>query len=159
MYIKQRDNFRCGPVLVLNTLRWAGLDVPYNYVYDLTEKCECTVPEGTQFTEFNRTLREEAEGILDITMVRRPSITRIEEHLHNGGAVAVNFKTGSRFRERHYALLTDVSAGGKYFGVVNGFSNRPAYTRMSRERLFRQHLLAYCGDSKYKAWLLSKADE
>ena len=41
-WIKQRNSYSCGPVAMLNVLKWAGLDVSYNQHFEeWSEHCRC----------------------------------------------------------------------------------------------------------------------
>ena len=153
-YIKQRDKFRCGPVAVLNSLRWAGANVSTNYVYELSEKCK-TRPfgyGGTSHHDFDRVMRKEGGELFKADLILKPRINEIEEHLKKGGALVLNYAWG---KHRHFVLLTEVSETGKTFAMINDFANRPAVVKV-RRKTFIERCLMHRNDEDAKAWLLTK---
>lgn len=162
-YFKQRDFFRCGPVAILNALKWAG--VPVTVKHDLPRICRMSkcdsVWGGAVHNDMNSTLRRAGRGHFKVRLVCRPKLHEIEFHLWDGGALIVNFHyervTKDWFESsRHYVLLSDMNLSGERFGMVNYGCGRPAYTRVHRNTI-KNHLLRYQRvDRKYKAWFLTK---
>lgn len=159
-YIKQRDKFRCGPIAVFNSLRWAGADISARYVYELTDKCNTKHfgQGGTDHHDFDRVLREEAAELVKIDLILKPRMYEIEEHLKNGGALVLNFAYNRDELvgvHRHYTLLTEISETGKTLEMVNGYSNRPAVQKI-RRKTFVTDCLSHTRDKDAKAWFLTK---
>jgi hypothetical protein len=157
-YIKQRDNFRCGPVAVINSLRWAGADISTNYVYELTDKCLATPTNGgTPHYAFDRILREDGKGLLNVDLILKPRMYEIEDHLKKGGVAVLNyvwFDERDGDSHRHYVLITEESKSGRTFEVVNDFKTRPAATKI-RRKTFAKYF-DFRNDETAKAWLLTK---
>lgn len=157
-YIKQRDKFSCGPVAILNALRWAGADVSTGYVYVLSDKCRC-VPVGvrrdkvgTDHYDFDRVIRQESEGLFRVDLILKPRLEEIETHLQDGGAVVLNYK---HEKARHFNLLTEVSESGKTFELVNDFSEKMAVVKVRRKTFF-DRCLKFNNDIGRKGWFLTK---
>lgn len=157
-YIKQRDTFRCGPVAIVNSLRWAGVDIATNYVYELTDKCLTTPTNGgTPHYAFDRVLRENGKDVIEVNLVLKPRMHEIEEHLKKGGAVALNYlwyDERDNESHRHYVLITEESKSGRTFEVVNDYRTRPAATKV-RRKTFAKYF-DFKNDEAAKAWLLTK---
>jgi len=156
-YVKQRDKFRCGPVAVLNSLRWVGADVSANYVYELSEKCKTKSygMSGTNYYNFDRILRDEGQDLVNVKLILKPRLYEIEEHLREGGVVVLNYAWGQEDSHRHYTFIPEESETGKTFVMVNEFDNRPAVTKV-RRKTFVNRCFAHRNDDDAKAWLLTK---
>lgn len=152
-YVKQRDRFRCGPVAIINALRWAGKDVGYkNTISQLCRKCKCKAPSGSAYVPFNKTLRKEGRRWFRVRFVARPTLEEVETSLQNDCALVWNFK---HHYGRHYALITQVSVSGKTFDVANFGEEYEPVTKIGRETLkqiLRQHDRAHC------VWVLSRIE-
>ena len=162
-YTKQRDDFRCGPVSILNALKWAGVDISHaaSIAY-LSELCDCTESLGTAHKDFDRAIRKAGKGILRVRLVRHPSLGEIEEHLREGGALVLNYRWRREKKgtaARHFSLLTDISPSGRSFYIANGRHDRKALQRMNRERFKKWELRFQRTDPNYKAWFLTRAGE
>lgn len=155
-YIKQRDKFRCGPVAILNSLRWAGADISTSYVYELTDKCAATPTNGgTSHHALDRILREDGKGLLEVDLILKPRMYEVEEHLQKGGSVILNYMWGGEDdTHRHFVLLTEESKSGKTFEVVNGSRTQPAASKIRRKTFARY--FDFRNDETAKAWLLTK---
>ncbi len=160
-YFKQRDKFRCGPVAILNALKWAGVAVTVKHdLPRLCRLCSC-VDSGIQHEAMNRGLRKAGRGHFTTRLVWHPKLHEIENHLRSGGAIIVNYhwEKVTRYHieiSRHYVLMSDMSDSGTYFGMANYQQKRPAYQRVHRNTI-KNHLLRYQRvDRKYKAWFLTK---
>ncbi len=162
-YIKQRDKFRCGPVAVMNALKWAGEDVSYVADRDRLDKlCNCgPPPSGTNHPGFDRALRAAGKGIYSVRKVRYPTLREIEEHLQNGHAVVFNYywrdeEEGTS--ARHFEFLVGVSPSGKSIYVVNGSNCWTTLHRVTRERFKKEELRFQRVDPRYTAWFLKKKE-
>lgn len=158
-YFKQRDFFRCGPVAILNALKWAG--VPVTVKHDLPRICRLCycVDGGVNYREMDDALRKVGRGHFTIRRVNQPKLHEIEDHLKAGGAIILDFYWEKVTRDhivtsRHYVLMSDISPSGTYFGMANYQKIRPAYQRVHRNTI-KNHLLRYQRVDLYKAWFLT----
>lgn len=163
-YMKQRDRFRCGPVAILNALKWAGVRATAES--DLPRLCrmsKCDDERGATHQNMDSALRLAGLGHFKVRLVRRPKLYEIESHLRGGGAIIVNYGWERITKDyietaRHYALMSDMSLFGVYFGMANYHSTRPAYQRVHRDTI-KNHVLRYQRvDRTFKAWFLTKDD-
>lgn len=153
-YIKQRDTFRCGPVAVLNSIRWAGLGVATDFVYDLSEFMGCTRPGGTPAAPFEETLRDmgRALQLYKVSTMYKPKLYQIEDHLEKDGSVILNVSSDRTFNRRHY--MNVIGTTGKKFTVVNAYQGNSAVHDVSREK-FKKHFVNHWLP-QYKGWFLTR---
>ena len=125
-YTRQHDEYTCGPIAILNALKWAGKNVSLKnlkYLKRIT-KCQCdSDPQcsGMADKDMNLGLKRVGKGIFRTNRIRA-GIKDIEKHLKNRGAVLANLE-GIFDRKNiitgHYVLVVGVSNSGKTFKVVN----------------------------------------
>jgi hypothetical protein len=133
-YIGQRDHFRCGPIAVLNALKWAG--VPVTEKKDLkriSKLCKCVAGRGTPKRATTIALRK-SKGIILSKKVKKPTLKVLDEWIDNGGAVLLRYtwklgpkeKYYKKYKEMYEDLwvghLAFVSARNKGHYVVHNFS-------------------------------------
>ena len=148
-YVKQQDRFRCGPVAIINAMRWAGKDVSYKKAIPrLTTSCKCKSPKGTKFRPFIKTLRKEGKRLFKIRSIVEPLFCEIEDALLEGDAVVWNFK--GQFG-RHYALIVDMKK--KTFGVANFGQDYEPLTYVSHQEIEQ---IIEQDDRFHRAWVITK---
>jgi hypothetical protein len=142
-YVQQRDEFRCGPVAILNALKWSGRSVTAKLIPRLCKEVSCS-QSGTQPLNFTLGLIRRGKKSFTVRRDNHPSLANIENRLRNGGAVILVYwyhkekKTRkSREFEGHLTLITGVSKSGKTFRVVNYFTPKGLHrVRINREVLW-----------------------
>ena len=147
-YTRQYDKTSCGPVALVNALKWAGMKVPWRdskqHWIKLT-RCR----NGTSPQDLNIAIRQYFPNARRI----KPHIRKIERHLKNGGGIIIHVM-GKNPRFNHWAFLDSVSPNGQVFGVVNFYKSAPA-----RHGLFRKDLISYLRSRAiFEPWLLLKED-
>jgi hypothetical protein len=162
-YTKQFDGFSCGPVAICNILKWGGFNVTLKAALGpIAAVCKCSRLRGTTNYHFDRSLRLFCKGFdLHVRRKYKPKLKDIENHLRDGGVVAINYKVGTYddgpnkgYEWRHYMLITDISEDGREFGTVNSFSGKGQRAKTYWPRAwFKKDFLRYRG---YKLWLISK---
>lgn len=162
-YIRQRDRTSCGPVAIINAVRWAGGEAKYEDKFeDYVKRCRCVSPWGSTHNAFERTLREEAEGLFKVLRVYRPTISQITSHLLSEGAVILNYRSGRKCKDRrkekrHYYLLTSSSPFGMIFGTVNRNENTPAFCEIAIMSL-KEDCKHHRSDPSFKAFFLTREE-
>lgn len=103
-YITQRDKFSCGPIAVINALKWQGFCITEKALPAVREMLDCIRVHGTdvpQFAHFCESYRWPME---------RPTLTKVNSILRDGDAVVVNTRNrddrGRIGKEGHYYLIT-----------------------------------------------------
>ncbi len=156
-YTLQRSVSDCGPVAVLNALRWAGRPAPYSQVKDLRRKLKLgTKQEGVDLGRMNQFLTRECRYLKGKKV---KTFREMERHLEKSGIVLLRFcwsKTNG-----HYCLITRRLKEGKIFETVNMYevingSNVPAKVGISRSDLKRSMRDYKSKSTKCLIWLLDK---
>lgn len=152
-YVKQKDNFNCGPVAVINTLKWLGFNISYDWLSDVRDACQCT-RNGTSDLDFEKALK-----YFKIKKKRRiqPSQKDIDKHIDSGGAVLISYfntysMPGFKKGAGHFALC--ISRTSRTYMMVNDRTNR---TKNRRYRNTMKAILANEQDGfKCWTWFVSK---
>jgi len=159
-YLKQRNPFSCGPIAIINAIRWAGGVAPYEKIHRLKKECVCIPKWGCPYAAFDRTLRKEGKGLFKVKRKYRPTIAKVTSHLLNGGAVILDYRTGPKLKnrnleERHMYLIVEASPFGLLFGVVNRHVDAPAFDEITI-MLLKEDFKHRRSDPLFKAWFLTK---
>lgn len=156
-YTKQRDRYNCGPVAILNALRWAGENASYaSRIAYLERLCKSQAPDiGCNHTNFDRALRKAGSGIFLVRRVYQPQVREMEAHLKAGGAVVFNYGWENRKKfGRHFTLLIPGIAEA-IFGMINAHTRGPALRNHGQSK-FREMGLQFRIDEHRKGWFLTK---
>lgn len=167
-YTKQRDRYSCGPIVILNSLRWAGEPASYERLSRLRTLCDTIPGQGTRHAPFDRALRMMGRDIFSVRRVYRPKLRAIERHLRKGGAIVINYKwregsmaprqmtdeTWGKKWARHFGLLVGIDARGR-FHVVNIYEEGEALHALDRAS-FKTEFLRQISYPSYKGWFLEK---
>lgn len=159
-YLKQRDEFRCGPVAIMNVLKWSGGLLSHDNMRDpLTKMCKCTSEGGgTGHGVFDQVLRKFGKRYKSyaVRRVMRPTLAQIEEHLREGGALVLNYCWNYRGGEdRHYSVVVGISDSGRSFRVVNGRKRGRAAKWIRREKFKNWEQRFQRTDKIHKAWFIT----
>lgn len=120
-YKKQNDNFRCGPVALLNAMKWAGARVSYkDWIDYLCALCNCYDSKGTKYPDLIKAFRACSKGLFSFKQVDFPSLKEIQNHIRKEGAVVLLHETYILPRNFHASLLI---GGGRRndFASINGY--------------------------------------
>jgi hypothetical protein len=122
-YLRQRDTYSCGPIAILNALKWAGASKTGKSIRTLRKDAKCNYPDGTYSVDFNRALRKKGKRFFSTKWVAS-SLTKVVAQLRAGNAVLLSFTLSDWYRldgdrAAHYALLLPTSKNEKKFRVVN----------------------------------------
>lgn len=165
-YLKQYDDYSCGPTAILNALKWAGRSVAYRTHYKRAAK-GCRVTEGdykdrgTLSIDFDRTIRMLGKKYFSVRKVRSCTIQQLADHLENGGAAVLahleeDLYAGQKSIEGHFSFW--FASDGLTFTGANDGGPGATITR-SREEIVRKiRKRKYAGDNYPEVWLLTKRD-
>lgn len=88
-YIKQRDVSSCGPVAIINILKWLGYNVTYKFIH--IARWACKWQDARECEGGGSTARdiEKALKYFSINKKRKicPTLKEIDEHIDSGGIV------------------------------------------------------------------------
>lgn len=133
-YVRQHDNFRCGPIAIINAAKWAGFPCTYKEnVKHLDRVMNCVSPTGSKPATIIPALRTIVEkDFLSVNRqwIKRPKmfLRRLRKHLDSGGSAIINMRwTDEEDQARgHYFLVdTYIDIGGQIeFSSINYFSSK-----------------------------------
>ena len=167
-YYRQKDGWRCGPIAVLNALKWAGAKAPWRTYRDkLCAFMECCKYHGTEPQKVEDALRKWGKGLFTVRYrTEKLPLREIRRELDLGRAIVCDFGWPKASwvprRENtdgHYALLVDrmMLGGEEYFGLVNlGLMEESAVEYISA-KMFRKLCLRRSKDDNF--WILRKLGE
>lgn len=160
-YVRQRDSYGCGPVALVNALKWAGKDISFKRerkkYYD---KCCVSPGSGANPIDLFRATMDEQEYIKVIFWgwghPKKPRISQVEKHIRDGGAAILGYyydrkepdKNGFKIAG-HYVFVDSISDTGKTFYVVNDSRSGPTRSYIRRNTFLsyltknRKHLNVY----------------
>jgi hypothetical protein len=161
-WLGQRDSFRCGPVALVNVIKWAGIKEFEGHQVNerlakgyLTDKCEAA-RDGTTTEAFEKVLY--AIPGLSIAKFSPAWSVNIKFWLTLGYVVILSsewWDSGEREYLPHYCLLIDTTHGGAFYTVINGYE-KPVVNQLSRGRLAR--MLKKPDTEVYILWKEKKDD-
>jgi len=112
-FVKQRDEYSCAPVALLNLCKWAGVGCAYNddlYCW-IKEHCECKPRYGSSDPFIHATLLALAREYNWAVRFRvEPSAAQLRDELDNGNAVLLCGMYDDD--EDHIALVIDYDKRG-----------------------------------------------
>lgn len=144
-YVRQPEEYACGPTAVLNALKWAGVPATIKYDFGLiADMCEYERGEGSPDGAINQTLRLLLDGWARVRRPRYASTRDIRKHVEKGGACVA---TISDYADMcHVFLVTGFT--GKLFVTHN--YNHHRHTTLLRECTLNEYLVGS------KSWMLTK---
>ena len=158
-YMKQRDQYSCGPVAIMNTLKWSGFKFSYeDQIEHFQSLCGCTSSEGTFHAPFDKALRIASKelGGFNVKRIYYPKLWQIEKHLEAGGVIVLSYSWEvDEDYSRHFSLITGISSSRRSFLMVNDFRKGPALKRITRQKFKSRNLRFQRTDSAYKGWFVS----
>ena len=135
-YIKQRDKYSCGPVAIMNVLKWAGAEFSYQGKIKLFQQlCFCKPSNGTSHASLNYSrpprqwkptiytgffgrfirsgiLKKSGEGTDKVAWtVELENTGRYDIYFHNEGSLVRGRGRGNRGRRARY------TPGKKHFQI------------------------------------------
>jgi hypothetical protein len=157
-YTKQYDQYNCGPVAVVNALKWAGEKVSYRECkFDIMDMCGGKQSYGAPPWILGETLGQigRTTGRFDVVRHSKLTLKDIERVLKEGKAILLihpNRVTGGR----HYVLMVNMLKDGSAFAMVNEFHGGSALRWISREGLKDRCLFVRQGYRRPWGWVLTK---
>jgi hypothetical protein len=124
-YIRQPDEYSCGPTAIYNALLWAGYDSESKVIVPFLQfACQVHDPEdhragGTNDSDFDRVIRYVGHGFFTTKLVRNPTVESIKRHLKKGGSVCLGYYWDETVDQdgEHFCFFAGMS--GNNFTVVN----------------------------------------
>jgi hypothetical protein len=133
-YTRQYDKYTCGPTLVLNVMKWAGIQATRKDLKILKRACEAVPLSGTTRSRLEHVLRRTLVGKAHYNKVKKPDLATIRNHLNRGGVVGLQYlfkrtdRRGRDYWNGHYNLVVHCTRSENFI-VVN--DNEKTITTMS----------------------------
>jgi len=103
-YFKQKDDYGCGPMALLNVRLWAGQPVTYKQNYEECKKACKTTEDGTHRSNFNRALKRFASESYTISNQSSLNMADLINHIKlDGIAVLLHYFPSAWFS--HFCLV------------------------------------------------------
>lgn len=163
-YLRQYNNFSCGPIAILNALKWAGRRVTYAYHYEqLAVDCGLKADEddyGTDNRDLDRVLRMHGKDYYTVRKPKTPTFEEFEQHLKNGGsAILCYLHYDEEGPEGHYAFFPEYLEESDIFVGIND-KMYETYTERTRTELLNRFKKREHGKSTYpRVWLLTRCED
>lgn len=128
-YVKQKNKYTCGPVAIINIMKWCGYNTSYKKDIKKIIKTTNTDVGGTYFYEIGLAL----ENVRNIkTLIRHKiNITEIKKQLKMNNVVLIDFdwncnkinKKIDNSSLRHCSLVIGYNNETKKYKIVNHYKN------------------------------------
>ena len=135
-YIKQPDQWTCGPVAVANTLKWAGGDVVWQRDGDrLIRKSGAYPGFGAEVWRFDKILRDESAGQVHGFWQDGAKIKSLDQWVEHEDRCAIIIY---RHRKGAHAFLC-IKKTKHYYTVINLHRKvgRPTCKRIHRKKMIK----------------------
>ena len=162
-WIAQKNKSSCGPIAILNILKWLEIEINYSKDYcKYKRKCKCT-KDGTHQPYFEKSLNSIA-GI-DVKCKNLPTIKEIEDALNSNHIIIMKstFMVDFKKIEGHFFIISEMTEES-LFCINDIYGQHTWYNK----DIFAQYYLQYhkgyceacgtsklCGISPY-AWFVKK---
>lgn len=158
-YIRQKDAYNCGPVAIINALKWLGYKAGHDDTKRVSDSCNTTT-SGTNSALLTFGLFKEVADIASITKAK-PSISQLDKHLASGGVAVIGYHfTIGKKSAGHYVLCTKKSKKD-YYTLINEASHRsfkegrPTAVRRTRDDI-KKMLRTKNAAGDANLWLLER---
>ncbi len=149
-YVKQRDNFRCGPYAIVNLLKWMGVNATTKTVHLFCVLMK-TNQKGTRRSDMTKALSC-FKSMIKFKHKTRPTAQDLRDHVSKGGSAIVlnrwwDMKLGP---VGHYFLVDRCTDKG--FNCVNYATGKTE--RFLSYKTMDVVLAAEAGGRCSKAWMI-----
>lgn len=148
-YIRQRLRQSCGPIVLMNAVKWAGYSLNrVEYLPHFAELCGYQI--GSSFGIYCESLHEAILATPEVKLVKRlerPTLRQLDRFLDKGHAAIVRYAHRSGC---HYVLVPKRTA--KFYYCVNG-SQVKTLVRISRKRFSKKLRYVFDGETS-RTWIV-----
>lgn len=137
-YIKQTDDFSCGPVAIFNVLVALGVNADLNKI---KARCKATYDDGTLYNFLSSSLARSLPNSFTFRFSKYPTFEKIKSHVKTGLPVIIceYWNNGGNDGEHYFTV---VGMEGHNFKITNRASNVEIITpRMLKTTLIKYHSL------------------
>lgn len=133
-FIRQRDQYSCGPIAIINALKWAGAYLTYKSDFKkIKNLCKTTISWGTTPENISKVLSVYSEHI-NFEVKALITLKIIDKHLKSGGSVILEYWFNEDgVYDGHYVFI--FRKDGHDFIAVNNMNGAPAAQPCTRQML------------------------
>lgn len=139
-YIKQPNDFSCGPTTIINIGKWAGANLSLKKDFKRIESASGCSKDGTLIHNLDKIMRTELSSFCHIRRIKIPLIFKAEDHLKKGGALVLSFSFKDRSEPNglgaHVCLFTDVYKGRWVGHNLDSYENTTLASRKLISKFF-----------------------
>lgn len=155
-YCKQQDNFSCGPVAIINAMKWRGMKASMDTHLGVLKKLCGTDKNGTYPDDMGRVLKKFVPGVEHI---EAPPINLVDKYLDLGKAFIISYayvKSGGE-EEGHFAMC--IGRTKNHYIMVNDTYHRngdmkSTISKRSRENMKKIFANAKRCEDDIEIWVL-----
>jgi hypothetical protein len=154
-YVKQTDRFRCGPVAIVNAIKWSGGTATRKSLPTIDEQCHCKAPGGTMPTNLAKAIAKYGD-LFTAKRYFNPPKEKLDKHLDHGGAAILRYMIGKPEYHGHYIFIAG-KEGERYLICNDNMrtKNLLSFQKVTNKVFLKAVWKNYKKDSKV-VWLLSK---
>lgn len=168
-YLNQTNRHSCGPVAVINALKWAGIKATWEKDGKRITKLCNTTKDGTLGGDVTVAVRKASKGKIKVTrrFIRldlrtfrhspRSDLQKIDRHLKKGGAVLLDLSAYNLQGEICGHISCCVGKDGDFYLIANHVHRTDMVGGNTVQRIHKNFLfdeLQACYGHSY--WLLTK---
>lgn len=156
-YVGQRDGISCGPLAILNILKWAGYAITSNYLKNLRKYCK-TDKDGTDTKYISKVLNRYSK--LEYKCIPFVKINDLHKHLENEGSAIIEV---SWFNEdindsagHFYVIIGVIEIDNKTFYKVINWKKGFTQNFAERKVIIKEFRKCMKSEENPKAWLIKR---
>jgi|2_EtaG_2_1085320.scaffolds.fasta_scaffold00972_18 hypothetical protein len=156
-YVGQRDSFSCGPLSILNILKWAGYDITSKYLPILKKHCK-TDMGGTNTEIISKVLSKYSQ--IKFECIPFIKIQDLHNHIKNDGSAIIEvswFDEKKQTIEGHFYNIIDILSYNDVtlYKTINwGKSCTEKY--VDRKKIVTEFRKCARSQDNPKAWLIRR---
>jgi hypothetical protein len=139
MYIGQFDKYSCAPIAIMNALRWAGRDCPYDLEW-FQKMCRCGNGAGTYLSDLDEVVK--FFGLAE-KYHESPPLGIVNIELSRGKAALITYINTRKDKEYGHSMLC-IGRTPHHYKVINYSRNTHPVQQM------RENSLRYLLRRKHK---------
>lgn len=152
-YVRQKDYTSCGPIALINILKWIGVNVTYNNFIEMARGLCGHEPGHEGGTRDHGMMIAFRKLRISYSRRKNPTLAQIDFHLDSGDIILLDYTMGMNKRrvsslEKHFVLIIERTP--KMYTVVNG-ETKNTVGRQRRSTL--EKMLSWDKDDHY-AWFI-----
>lgn len=154
-YLNQRDGYSCGPIAIINVLKWLGHRATEDQLPYFRNLCSTSIKDGTSAEDISSAL-DWYDNFIQYDFMPTVTLGRIVAQLKRG-IILLHYwiNTDKEQDNGHYILIIGTTKKG--FLVVNEFNKGYALRECTSEHLSKRINVKDSKGKKAFGWIIRKA--